>query len=155
MIATHDYDESFNEIAAGKTAHIMRNLVHVVPLSVLWGDNVVYLKRRDGVVLASRQDSAHGASYESIALACNGYADLAREVESLKASVINARDAMKAASLEIERLRKVNERLTDLLSSVHDYLLPFSDVKDGSYGEQHPNEAMSLLQQINEVLPKG
>ena len=36
----------------------------------------------------------------------------------------------------------------DLIEKIEDFLDDYADVRDGSYGEQTPNRAMSLLNQL-------
>lgn len=43
------------------------------------------------------------------------------------------------------------QELLGLLDEVHDVLLRFEDVEDGSYGEPRPNWAMRLLNDIREA----
>lgn len=40
-------------------------------------------------------------------------------------------------------------RTVDLLNEIAEFLENQSDVVDGSYGEPHPNRAMSLLRQVD------
>lgn len=40
----------------------------------------------------------------------------------------------------------------DVLNEVAEFLEGQSDVVDGSYGEPHPNRAMSLLQQVEQEI---
>jgi hypothetical protein len=53
-------------------------------------------------------------------------------------------------SLGHQRLRI--KKLEALLADCAEFLEPYSDVVDGSYGEPSPNAAMSLLSQINEEI---
>lgn len=43
----------------------------------------------------------------------------------------------------------MNESTIGLLNEIAEFLDGYSDVVDGSYGEPHPNRAMSLLQQVD------
>lgn len=47
-------------------------------------------------------------------------------------------------------LRANHGRTVDLLNEIAEFLENQSDVVDGSYGEPHPNRAMSLLQQVDQ-----
>ena len=55
-----------------------------------------------------------------------------------------------AAHIGQQRLRI--KKLEALLADCAEFLEPYSDVVDGSYGEPAPNAAMSLLSQINEEI---
>ncbi len=44
------------------------------------------------------------------------------------------------------------KKLEALLADCAEFLEPYSDVVDGSYGEPSPNAAMSLLSSINEEI---
>lgn len=47
------------------------------------------------------------------------------------------------------------DTLEALLQRCADFIEPYSDVVDGSYGEPSPNAAMSLLSAIREVVPEA
>jgi hypothetical protein len=61
-------------------------------------------------------------------------------------------------SLLDDAARKVGDqrlrikRLEALLADCAEFIEPYSDVVDGSYGEPSPNAAMSLLSEINEEI---
>jgi len=55
-----------------------------------------------------------------------------------------------AAHIGQQRLRI--KKLEALLVACAEYLEPYADVVDGSYGEPSPNAAMSLLSEINEAI---
>jgi hypothetical protein len=56
-----------------------------------------------------------------------------------------------AAHIGQQRLRMA--KLQALLVACAEFIEPYSDVVDGSYGEPAPNAAMNLLSQINEEIP--
>ena len=48
-----------------------------------------------------------------------------------------------------------NTAIEELLQRCAEFIEPYSDVVDGSYGEPSPNAAMSLLSAIREVVPEA
>jgi hypothetical protein len=55
--------------------------------------------------------------------------------------------------LVFQRISKENDELRNLLTDAHDYITQYEDVLDGDDGPK-PNRAMSLAQDIREVLDK-
>jgi len=63
-----------------------------------------------------------------------------------------AREAFAAAAARIEALEARERVLVALLQTCAEHFDGESDVSDGAYGEPVPNEAMSLLSEINRAL---
>ena len=63
--------------------------------------------------------------------------------------VATLRSLLDDAAQKVGEQRLRIKKLKALLVACAEYLEPYSDVVDGSYGEPVPNAAMSLLSEIN------
>jgi hypothetical protein len=74
-------------------------------------------------------------------------------VEVMEERVTHLHSLLDDAALKVGQQRLRIKKLEALLVACAEFIEPYSDVSDGSYGEPVPNAAMSLLSEINEAIP--
>jgi hypothetical protein len=73
-------------------------------------------------------------------------------VQVMEERVTHLHSLLDDAALKVGAQRLRIKKLEALLVACAEYLEPYSDVVDGSYGEPSPNAAMALLSEIKEEI---
>ena len=73
-------------------------------------------------------------------------------VQVMEERVTHLHSLLDDAALKVGQQRLRIKRLEALLVACAEFIEPYSDVSDGSYGEPVPNAAMSLLSEIKEEI---